>query len=82
MVNLLPEWARWVWFGAFSVIVVVHATHPFRTHGVPRVWHWGHLLMAIGMAWMFLPLERADAPPGRGSWSSRRWPRSRADTRC
>jgi hypothetical protein len=61
MVNLLPDWARWIWFGIFSFIVVVHATHPFRSHGVQRLWHSGHLLMAVGMAWMFLPLEYGNA---------------------
>lgn len=34
-----------------------HATHIVRARGAHRLWHSGHLLMAIGMAYMILPLE-------------------------
>lgn len=57
MVHLLPSWVRWIWLGIFAFILVPHATHPLRTRGVARLWHSLHLLMAVGMTYMFLPLE-------------------------
>ena len=55
MVNLMPGWARWIWVGIFFLILVPHVAHFVRMHGVHRFWHLGHVLMGIGMAYMFLP---------------------------
>ena len=55
-VNILPEWLAIVWTFVFLAIVVLHGWHLFQTHGVqPRLWHTGHVLMALGMAFMYAP---------------------------
>ena len=65
MVNLMPDSARWIWGGIFLAILVHHVAHLVRMHGVHRLWHAGHVLMGIGMAYMFLPPQYRDTP---------RWP--------
>jgi hypothetical protein len=53
--NILPEWLAIVWTIAFATIFVIHLRHVLDTHGQRRLWHSGHVLMAIGMAFMFAP---------------------------
>jgi len=57
MVDLLPSSIRWIWVWVFLFVIAVHLLHPLRVYGVHRLWHSGHLLMAIGMIHMFLPEE-------------------------
>jgi Domain of unknown function (DUF5134) len=53
--DILPTWLAVLWTLAFLAIFVVHARHVRDSGGQRRVWHAGHLLMAIGMAFMFAP---------------------------
>ena len=53
--HLLPEWLRLVWVAIYAVIVIVHLRHAVVMGGQLRAWHTGHILMALGMSWMFLP---------------------------
>jgi hypothetical protein len=64
--NILPEWLAVVWTLLFVAIVVVHVLHLRDTHGQRRLWHSGHVLMAIGMAFMFAPssIDHFDVPSG------------------
>jgi hypothetical protein len=53
--SLLPEWLRWLWVGVYAVIVVVHLSHAIEVEGRQRTWHFGHVVMAVGMVSMLLP---------------------------
>ena len=53
--NILPNWLAVIWTLVFLVIVVVHARHVIDTHAGRRLWHSGHVLMALGMLFMFAP---------------------------
>ena len=54
-VSILPEWLAVLWTLVFLAILVIHALHLRDTHGQRRIWHSGHVLMALGMAFMFAP---------------------------
>jgi hypothetical protein len=60
-VSPFPEWARWAWAAFFVLTVFEHLPHLGRMHGARRLWHLGHVVMAVGMAWMFIPPEYRDA---------------------
>ena len=64
--NILPDWLAVIWTLLFLVILVIHARHVQETHGERRVWHSGHVLMALGMTFMFAPgsLDHFDIPQG------------------
>ncbi len=53
--NILPQWLAVVWTLVFLCIAVVHVRHILDTAGERRLWHSGHVLMAIGMMFMFAP---------------------------
>ncbi len=59
---LLPEWLRVGWVVALGAVVVVHLRHAWSTSGPGRWWHGGHILMATGMAGMYLlnPMTHPD----------------------
>jgi len=63
--NILPNWLAVVWTLVFFAVAVVHARHVWETHGDRRLWHCGHVLMAIGMLFMFAPssLDHFGVPP-------------------
>lgn len=70
--DLLPGWARYVWVGAFLVVLVVHVRHMVAHGGRHRGWHATHTLMALGMTYMFLPAG-AKVPadlPGQGVFAA------------
>jgi hypothetical protein len=64
--NILPAWLAVVWTLVFIAIVVIHTLHLRDTHGQQRLWHSGHVLMALGMAFMFAPssIDHFDVPSG------------------
>jgi multidrug transporter EmrE-like cation transporter len=64
--NILPDWLAVIWMLAFIAIVVIHTLHLRDTHGQRRLWHSGHVLMALGMAFMFAPasIDHFDIPTG------------------
>jgi hypothetical protein len=53
--NILPGWLAVLWTLAFIAIIVIHARHVLDSEGQRRIWHSGHVLMALGMAFMFAP---------------------------
>jgi hypothetical protein len=53
--NILPAWLAVVWTLVFIAVIVIHARHLLESDGQRRVWHSGHVLMALGMAFMFAP---------------------------
>lgn len=67
MVNTwLPVWLRVVASGAFAVVLLIHVRH-LRTAGPRgRVWHAGHVLMALGMLDMVAPTTSMLVPAWAG----------------
>jgi hypothetical protein len=63
--NILPDWLAVLWTLVFLVVVVVHVRHVLDTRGERQVWHSGHVLMAVGMLFMFAPpsLDHFGIPP-------------------
>ncbi|HWF71895.1 MAG TPA: DUF5134 domain-containing protein [Solirubrobacteraceae bacterium] len=53
--NILPTWLAVIWTLAFLAVFLIHLRHLFETGGQRRLWHSGHVLMAIGMAFMSAP---------------------------
>ncbi len=64
--NILPSWLAVLWTLAFLVVLVLHARHVAETHDGRRWWHSGHVLMALGMVFMFAPasLDHFNIPTG------------------
>lgn len=64
--NILPEWLAVIWTLVFIAVIVIHARHLLDTDGQRRVWHSGHVLMALGMAFMFAPasIDHFNIPAG------------------
>jgi hypothetical protein len=64
--NLLPSWLAVIWALAFVAIFVVHARHALSSEAPRRLWHSGHVLMALGMVFMYVPssIDRLDIPSG------------------
>lgn len=55
MVNLLPEWLGVAGVAIFLLIAIAHLRHLAMTSGERGPWHACHVLMAIGMAFMYAP---------------------------
>ena len=53
--DILPEWLAIVWTVFFVGILVIHARHVLDSQGQRRGWHSGHVVMALGMIFMFAP---------------------------
>ena len=58
----IPVWLSWICFAIFIVILLFHLYHMVAMRGQHRAWHVGHILMALGMAWMFLPMHPLGIP--------------------
>jgi hypothetical protein len=63
MGSWLPTWLSALWASLFVVVLVVHAGHLQRVSGWGRLWHSGHVVMALGMADMYWPHQ---PPPVTG----------------
>jgi Domain of unknown function (DUF5134) len=64
--NILPDWLAIVWTLVFIAIVVIHGRHVLESHSQRQIWHSGHVLMALGMAFMFAPasIDHFNIPSG------------------
>jgi hypothetical protein len=64
--NILPSWLAVLWMLVFIAIIVIHGRHVLESEGQRRLWHSGHVLMAVGMAFMFAPgsVDHFDIPTG------------------
>ncbi|MGP0051201.1 MAG: DUF5134 domain-containing protein [Solirubrobacteraceae bacterium] len=60
--QILPSWLAVVWMVTFASILVIHVRHAVEEEGERRLWHCGHVLMALGMALMYAPasIDRLD----------------------
>jgi len=66
--NILPTWLAVIWTLVFIAIFLIHVRHLRETRGQRRLWHSGHVLMALGMGFMFAPssIDHLDIP--RSFW--------------
>jgi hypothetical protein len=64
--NILPNWLAVIWMLVFFAVIATHGRHVLESQGQRRFWHSGHVLMAIGMAFMFAPasVDYFDIPSG------------------
>lgn len=64
--NILPSWLSVLWMLVFIAILVIHARHVVQSSGQARLWHSGHVFMAVGMAVMYAPasVDSFDVPSG------------------
>jgi hypothetical protein len=51
--QLLPSWLSIVWLLVFIAIAVAHFRYLIAGQGQRRVWHAAHVLMAVGMGFMY-----------------------------
>ncbi|HEX4108381.1 MAG TPA: DUF5134 domain-containing protein [Solirubrobacteraceae bacterium] len=64
--NILPDWLAVLWTLAFVALLVIHGRHVRDTRGERQWWHSGHVLMAVGMVFMFAPasIDHFNVPAG------------------
>jgi hypothetical protein len=64
--NILPGWLAILWALVFIAIIAIHGRHVLESRGQRQLWHSGHVLMALGMAFMFAPssIDHFDIPSG------------------
>jgi hypothetical protein len=67
--NILPNWLVVIWTLAFLAIIVIHWRHVLESEGQRRIWHSGHVFMAIGMAFMYAPASIDHFNIPTGFWS-------------
>ena len=53
-ISLLPEWSAVIWTLLFLVVIVLHLRDLGKPPPARRLWHAGHVLMGIGMLFMFV----------------------------
>lgn len=63
----IPAGTSYGWAAASVLVVLVHVWHLRLITGRHRLWHAGHILMALGMLVMFLPSLMATTPPLAGT---------------
>ncbi len=56
-VNLLPVWIGVTWTVVFLVVAGSHVRNMLETTGQRRPWHACHVLIAVGMAFMYAPAQ-------------------------
>ena len=62
----LPTWLRVLATVVFVGVAVAHVLHARHGGRLSRVWHTSHVVMALGMIDMILPLGRMPVPAGAG----------------
>jgi Domain of unknown function (DUF5134) len=64
--NILPAWLAVIWTLVFIAVLVIHARHVVDSDGQRRIWHSGHVLMALGMGFMYAPgsIDHFNIPTG------------------
>lgn len=66
--QILPSWLAAVWVVMFAAILVIHLRHAVEEEGERRLWHSGHVLMALGMAFMAASSSVAGLAVFTGFW--------------
>jgi hypothetical protein len=68
--HLLPDWLALVWVGVYVLIAAAHVGHMLSTGGQRRPWHASHVVMAMGMAFMYLPARIDPVSVPAGLWQA------------
>jgi hypothetical protein len=68
--NILPTWLAVLWAVVLVGVLVVHARHALESSGQRRIWHAGHVLMALGMAFMYAPASIDPVRIAGGVWEA------------
>jgi hypothetical protein len=66
--SILPTWVAIVWLVAFAAIAASHCRHLAASHGQRRAWHAGHVLMAVGMVFMYAASASGSFSTPRAVW--------------
>jgi len=66
--DLLPVWLGIVWTALCLAIAASHLRHMALTEGQRRSWHACHVLMAFGMAFMYVPAQLDPVAVSPGFW--------------
>ncbi len=66
--QLLPEWVALAWSALFLLVAASHLRHMAHSRGQRRPWHSCHVLMALGMAFMYLPAQLDPVAAPAGFW--------------
>lgn len=66
--NILPTWLAVLWAAVLIGVLAVHARHALESSGQRRIWHSGHVLMALGMASMYAPASINPVQIAGGVW--------------
>jgi hypothetical protein len=53
MLDLSPLWVSVTWSVALAIVLLVHCAHFIRMRGQTRWWHFTHILMLLGMIYMY-----------------------------
>lgn len=61
---MVPQWLALLWTCALVAVVIFHWRHLLECRGERRLWHAGHVLMGVGMVFMFAPasIDHLDIP--------------------
>lgn len=55
--DILPAWVTWLWLISLAAILVLHCAHLVRMDGQHRWYHASHVLMLVGMLYMYAAME-------------------------
>ncbi len=65
---LLPQWLELAWTAVFIAVGCSHLRHMAQAGGQRRAWHACHVLMALGMAFMYLPVALLPVAVSASFW--------------
>jgi hypothetical protein len=66
--QLLPSWLAIVWLLVFIGVAVAHFRYLLAGEGQRRAWHAAHVLMAVGMAFMYAQSASGELTTPSGLW--------------
>lgn len=66
--NIMPAWVNILWMAALAAVLVFHCLHLARMGGQHRWFHGIHILMLIGMIYMFATMTWNWNPIPGGLW--------------
>jgi|GEM_PF-1744395 len=55
--DLFPSWVMYLWIAALAAVLIFHCLHWVRMAGQHRWFHGAHILMLVGMIYMYAMME-------------------------
>ncbi|NQU37070.1 MAG: hypothetical protein HQ526_05660 [Actinobacteria bacterium] len=55
--DLFPSWVMYLWIAALAAVLIFHCLHWVRMAGQHRWFHGAHILMIVGMIYMYAMME-------------------------